>query len=269
MTLTEIKIQSLGKKLEAANEISGFQQYVECKRAYFFFKRIFDVVISLLVISLLLSWLTPFIALLIILDSPGPVFFIQRRVGRMGRAFRCLKFRTMVINDEANTRQAEENDLRITRFGNFLRKSNLDEFPQFFNVLLGNMSIVGPRPHMHADCARFSAVISDYKKRNIVKPGITGLAQSKGFRGPTKDFTSIFHRYQFDTFYIRNACFGLDMRIIRKTASLTLLGIVSYFSRFFAKENENRPLHIQLSYVARNVLISILPILLCLGFGIV
>ncbi len=128
----------------------------------------------------------------------------------------------MVVNEQANTRQASENDARITRVGNFLRKSNLDEFPQFFNVLLGQMSVVGPRPHMHADCYNFSSVIANYKFRNMVKPGITGLAQVKGYRGLTKNFESIFHRYQFDAFYIRNANFWLDMRIVRKTAGQTL-----------------------------------------------
>jgi putative colanic acid biosynthesis UDP-glucose lipid carrier transferase len=133
----------------------------------------------------------------------------------------------MVVNEFANIEQASENDSRITRVGRFLRRTNLDEFPQFFNVLLGHMSIVGPRPHMHADCNTFSTAVSGYKFRNVVRPGITGLAQVKGYRGPTKDFKSIFHRYQFDAFYVRNASFWLDMRIIRKTAAQTLRGIFS------------------------------------------
>ena len=137
----------------------------------------------------------------------------------------------MVLNNEANRKQAQENDSRITRIGSFLRKSNLDEFPQFLNVLIGDMSIVGPRPHMHADCNKFSNLIPEYKFRNMVRPGITGLAQVKGFRGPTKDFESMFHRYQFDAFYIRNANLWLDLRIVRQTAVQTVHSLLSLFSR--------------------------------------
>jgi putative colanic acid biosynthesis UDP-glucose lipid carrier transferase len=133
----------------------------------------------------------------------------------------------MVVNNSANCLQAQVNDKRITRLGQFLRISNLDEFPQFLNVLAGHMSIVGPRPHMHADCAKFSAVVDGYKFRNMVKPGITGLAQIKGYRGPTMDFASIFHRYQFDAFYVRNANLALDMRIIKITAMQTVTAILS------------------------------------------
>ncbi|MFT3825558.1 MAG: sugar transferase [Chitinophagaceae bacterium] len=201
------------------------RRFVDERKHYFFVKRIFDLSISFLITVFVLSWLFPVIALLIKLESRGPVFFIQRRVGRGGRTFPCFKFRTMIVNSDANLRQARENDSRITRVGAFLRKSNLDEFPQFINVLLGHMSIVGPRPHMHADCNKFSKTVTGYKFRNLVRPGITGLAQVKGYRGPTKDFESIFHRYQFDAFYVRNANFWLDMRIIRKTAAQTLKSI--------------------------------------------
>lgn len=218
-----------------AEEILSIRSFLDYKRNYFFFKRVGDIVLSLLVTLLLLSWLIPIVAILIKLDSRGPVFFIQRRVGRWGRSFRCLKFRTMVVNEYANTEQARENDSRITSIGKFLRKSNLDEFPQFINVLLGHMSIVGPRPHMHADCDRFSKVISNYKFRSVIKPGITGLAQIKGYRGPTRDFESIFHRYQFDSFYVRNASFWLDMRIIRKTAAQTFRQL---FAKFFKNKRE-------------------------------
>ncbi|RYY20030.1 MAG: capsular biosynthesis protein [Chitinophagaceae bacterium] len=207
------------------------RQYIDAKKRYFILKRLFDITVSLLVSVFFLSWLFPLIAILIRLESRGPVLFIQRRVGMGGRTFRCLKFRTMVVNREANSRQAQVNDRRITRIGQFLRISNLDEFPQFFNVLAGDMSIVGPRPHMHSDCTKFSSVVSGYKFRNMVKPGITGLAQVKGYRGPTKDFASIFHRYQFDAFYIRNANFWLDMRIIRKTAGQTLIALIGKFDR--------------------------------------
>lgn len=218
-------------QIEKAVVSAPARQYVDTKKKFFIQKRLFDIFVSLFVSVFFLSWLFPLIALLICLESRGPVLFIQRRVGLGGRTFRCLKFRTMVVNNEANSRQAQVNDRRITRIGQFLRVSNLDEFPQFFNVLLGDMSIVGPRPHMHSDCTRFSSVVSGYKFRNMVKPGITGLAQVKGYRGPTKDFASIFHRYQFDAFYIRNANLWLDMRIIRKTAGQTVIALVNKLGR--------------------------------------
>ncbi|HUR10956.1 MAG TPA: sugar transferase [Flavitalea sp.] len=211
--------------------------FVDKRQHFFGIKRTVDIILSSIIVLFILSWLFPLIALLIKMDSAGPVFFIQRRVGRGGRTFRCLKFRTMIVNGEANDSQAEENDARITRIGSFLRKSNLDEFPQFLNVLTGNMSIVGPRPHMHSDCDKFSQVIPGYKFRNMVKPGITGLAQIKGYRGPTKDFESMFRRYQYDSYYIRNANIWLDMRIVRQTAYQT---IYLLWLRLITKENEVR-----------------------------
>lgn len=205
------------------------RNYIDKKYSYLLFKRIFDLTFSLLVIIFILTWLIPVIAVLIMLESQGPVFFIQRRVGLGGRIFRCLKFRTMVLNNDSNTLQAQANDYRITRVGKFLRTSNLDEFPQFINVFIGHMSIVGPRPHMISDCNKFSQVVKGYKFRNLVKPGITGLAQIKGYRGPAKDFTSIFRRYQYDAFYVRNFNFWLDMRIIRVTAKQTKEAFVDKF----------------------------------------
>jgi putative colanic acid biosynthesis UDP-glucose lipid carrier transferase len=224
--------QSMEPKIQKLAVVASFsspnlRQHIDSKLVFYRGKRFFDIAISLCVSVFILSWLFPLIALMIRLESRGPVLFIQRRVGMGGRTFRCLKFRTMVVNSDANTRQAQLNDRRITRVGQFLRVSNLDEFPQFLNVLMGDMSIVGPRPHMHADCSKFSSLVNGYKFRNMVKPGITGLAQVKGYRGPTKDFASIFHRYQFDAFYVRNANFWLDMRIIRKTAGQTLIALVN------------------------------------------
>ncbi|HRP31664.1 MAG TPA: sugar transferase [Agriterribacter sp.] len=195
--------------------------YLGRKKYYRSTKRVVDVVLSLFVIVFILSWLVPVVAVLIKLSSKGSVFFIQKRVGFLGRSFNCYKFRTMVLNREADSRQAIQNDPRITRIGKFLRNSNLDELPQFFNVLKGDMSIVGPRPHMHSDCQNFSEVVDNYRFRNIAKPGITGLAQVKGYRGPAKTFESIFKRYQWDAFYVRNANFWLDMRIVRLTAVQT------------------------------------------------
>jgi len=195
----------------------SLRHYVDEKPKYFFFKRLFDLTFSLLIIIGVLSWLIPVVGLLIMLDSKGSIFFIQRRVGKGGRIFRCIKFRTMVMNPEANKEQAKPDDYRITKLGKFLRFTNIDEFPQFVNVLAGNMSVVGPRPHMIADCNQFSKVVNGYKFRNMVKPGITGLSQVKGYRGPAKEFSTIFRRFEYDAFYVRNASFGLDFRIIRQT----------------------------------------------------
>lgn len=187
------------------------------KKRYLSMKRSFDLIVSSLVIVGILSWLIPILAILIKLNSRGPVFFVQERMGKDGIIFRCLKFRTMVPNRDADKLQAIRNDKRITGIGKILRKSNLDELPQLFNVMLGQMSLVGPRPHMLADCNRFSQLIPGYGFRNLARPGITGLAQIKGFSGPAADRESIFGRFQWDAFYVRNANFWLDMRIIRKT----------------------------------------------------
>ncbi|HXB90692.1 MAG TPA: sugar transferase [Puia sp.] len=192
-------------------------------------KRLFDILFSIGVLIFVMSWLFPLLYVLIRLDSKGPAFFIQRRVGFLGRSFPCLKFRTMQMNAEANTKQATDNDPRITRVGRFLRNSNLDELPQFLNVLVGHMSVVGPRPHMYKDCDSFSNVVEGYKFRNLMKPGITGLAQVKGYRGPALTFEKIFRRYQWDAFYVRNASLWLDLRIIHFTVVQTLSYLVSKF----------------------------------------
>lgn len=206
------------QSIQGENKII-LRRYIDSKKAYFISKRILDILVSLTFIILILSWLIPLTALLIKLDSKGPVFFRQKRVGRGGKSFYCYKFRTMVMNNEADKKQATENDQRITKVGKYLRRSNLDEFPQFLNVLLGDMSIVGPRPHMHADCISFSAIIPGYKFRNLVKPGITGVAQVKGYHGRVITTECIFRRYQWDAFYIRNANLFLDLRIIMRTAA--------------------------------------------------
>jgi putative colanic acid biosynthesis UDP-glucose lipid carrier transferase len=223
----EQKTWSPEKKLIVSTHFFDWRSHIDNKSTFLVGKRIFDVVVSLLFIICVLSWLLPILAILIRIDSKGPVFFIQQRVGFLGRSFPCIKLRSMYINPDANLKPAKENDPRITRLGNFLRKSNLDELPQFFNVLVGHMSIVGPRPHMHRDCAVFSEVVETYKFRSLSRPGITGLAQVKGFRGPATNFDKIFKRYQWDAFYVRNANFWLDLRIIQKTASQTL----GYFNK--------------------------------------
>ncbi|HXB28390.1 MAG TPA: sugar transferase [Puia sp.] len=195
---------------------------------YIIGKRFFDVVVSLLFTVLVLSWLIPILAILIKLDSKGPVFFIQTRIGFLGIPFRCYKLRTMVVNQDSDSQQAMYNDQRITRLGHFLRITSLDELPQFLNVIIGNMSIVGPRPFMKKDDQEFSITVSNYPLRYCAKPGITGMAQVKGYRGRTDNFLSIFHRYQWDAFYIRNARPSLDFKILRITASQTIKSIFSF-----------------------------------------
>ena len=194
------------------------QKFIYDKRAGFISKRIFDICFSSLVILFILTWMIPFIALLIKIDSRGSVFFFQKRVGKDGLSFICFKFRTMNMTENAGRVMFEKTDFNITGIGRFLRQSNLDELPQFFNVLLGTMSVVGPRPHMYSDCKRFSCFIANYGDRNLIKPGITGLAQVKGYHGPVSDPVSMIRRYHWDMIYIKKFSFLLDMRIVCKTA---------------------------------------------------
>jgi putative colanic acid biosynthesis UDP-glucose lipid carrier transferase len=213
------------------------RSYFNDRKLYYVVKRGMDVTLSLLVMLLLYWWVFPIVALLIRLDSRGPVFFRQKRVGFLGRIFWCYKFRTMVVNDMADTRQATLHDHRITRVGKFLRDTCLDELPQFINVLLGHMSIVGPRPHMLKDSYEFSTVVSNYKFRNLVKPGITGISQVRGYRGQATNFQSIFRRYLWDAYYVRNMSFGLDIRIMAET---TLLMLRAIFDKGRPMPAENR-----------------------------
>ncbi|WP_209331581.1 sugar transferase [Lunatimonas salinarum] len=177
-------------------------------------KRTFDILVSSLLFVFVFSWLFPLIALVIRLDSKGPILFRQLRHGKGNVPFYCYKFRTMRPNSEADFKQATKNDPRVTRFGSFLRKSSLDELPQFINVLIGEMSIVGPRPHALPMNDRFSAEINNFMYRHTVRPGITGLAQAKGFRGETKTFYDIYSRCKLDIFYVDNWSVLLDMKII-------------------------------------------------------
>jgi putative colanic acid biosynthesis UDP-glucose lipid carrier transferase len=202
---------------------------IDRKRNYFAAKRLFDILFSGIFIVTVLSWLLPLVAILIKVSSRGPVFFRQKRIGRGGRSFTCLKLRTMVMNADADIRQAGEHDNRITKFGWFLRKSNIDEFPQFFNILAGSMSVVGPRPHMYTDCRNFAALLPGYKFRNMVKPGLTGMAQIKGYHGPTATKDSIIMRYHWDNYYIRNIGWVLDGKIIYRT----IVQRVSAIGKFF------------------------------------
>ncbi|SFQ83020.1 exopolysaccharide biosynthesis polyprenyl glycosylphosphotransferase [Hymenobacter arizonensis] len=180
-------------------------------------KRAFDLVFSLLVVAFLLSWLVPLIALLIKLDSKGPTFFRQLRTGKDGRPFYCLKFRSMAPNAEADERQASRGDQRVTKVGAFLRKTSLDELPQFLNVLRGEMSVVGPRPHMLRHTQDYAQVIDNFMDRHAVTPGITGLAQVCGHRGETKEVESMARRVNADLQYIRHWSFLLDLKIVLLT----------------------------------------------------
>ena len=182
-----------------------------------FTKRVFDLIFSLLTIVFVLSWLYPFITILIKLSSKGPVLFKQSRSGVNNEEFLCYKFRSMTMSAEADTKQATKGDVRITKIGAFLRKSSLDEFPQFFNVFMGDMSIVGPRPHMLKHTEEYSELIQKYMVRQLVKPGITGAAQVKGYRGETKELQDMEGRVRLDVWYIENWSLSLDINIIFHT----------------------------------------------------
>ena len=183
-----------------------------------FLKRLFDIIFSFLVIILLLSWLTPLVALLIKLESSGPVFFKQTRNGIKYKEFTCFKFRSMIENSDADIQQATKNDLRVTRLGKILRKTSLDELPQFFNVLIGDMSVVGPRPHMTRENERYSKTVNKFMVRHFVKPGITGLAQVKGYRGEIETEEDIVNRVKYDIYYLENWSLLLDLNIVFLTS---------------------------------------------------
>jgi putative colanic acid biosynthesis UDP-glucose lipid carrier transferase len=176
-------------------------------------KRLFDIVMSVIALLCLLPIL-PVIWIIVKTQSPGPLLFKQLRTGIDGKNFCCYKFRSMHVNDDADKLQATKNDPRKYAFGNFMRKANIDELPQFWNVLLGNMSVVGPRPHMLAHTEMYSQLIGKYMVRHFAKPGITGWAQVTGFRGETKELWQMEGRVQRDIWYIEHWSFWLDLRII-------------------------------------------------------
>jgi putative colanic acid biosynthesis UDP-glucose lipid carrier transferase len=182
-----------------------------------FAKRVFDLAFASFVTVFILSWLIPLVGLLIKLESRGPVFFIQKRNGLNNEVFNCLKFRSMTPNDYADSHQATKDDPRVTRIGAFLRNSSLDEMPQFLNVLMGSMSIVGPRPHTLPMNDTFRTQIERYNSRHKIKPGITGLAQVRGYRGEIENSFQIRSRVRLDYFYINNWSFLLDLEIMVKT----------------------------------------------------
>lgn len=187
-------------------------------------KRAFDFIFSGIFALFILSWLIPIIGLIIKMDSSGPIFFSQLRSGEGNQPFRCLKFRSMKVNADADHKQATADDPRITKLGAFLRKSSIDELPQFLNVLMGTMSVVGPRPHMLKHTEEYSKLIEKFMGRHYIKPGITGLAQCMGYRGETKNLSDMENRVQLDRYYIENWTFWLDIKIIFLTIVSLLRG---------------------------------------------
>ncbi|MEJ5961911.1 undecaprenyl-phosphate glucose phosphotransferase [Pedobacter immunditicola] len=182
-----------------------------------FKKRVFDILFSGFIIVFVLIWLFPLIALIIKMESKGPVLFRQLRSGRNNKNFWCYKFRSMSINSDCDSKQAGKGDSRITAIGRFLRRTSIDEFPQFFNVFLGNMSIVGPRPHMLKHTEQYSAIIDRYMVRHYLKPGITGWAQVNGYRGETYTKELMEQRVNHDIWYLENWSLMLDVKIIFQT----------------------------------------------------
>ncbi len=187
-------------------------------------KRALDVLVSLLVSVFVLSWLTPILAILIKLESKGPVFFKQLRSGKNNEAFWCIKFRSLRENAQSDSIQVTKNDSRVTKLGRFMRKTNIDELPQFLNVLLGNMSVVGPRPHMLKHTEEFNAMYDKYMIRHFVKPGVTGLAQIKGYRGEIKDKELLRKRIEHDIYYLENWSLVQDIKIIFSTVLVSFKG---------------------------------------------
>ena len=177
-------------------------------------KRTFDMLFSLSIIMCVMTWLYPIIAALIKLSSKGPVLFKQSRDGINNQPFTCFKFRTMQMNEEADLKWARKGDPRVTKIGSFLRATSLDEFPQFINVLLGQMSIVGPRPHPISLNDKYRDQIQKFSKRHASKPGVTGLTQAMGYRGEIQEYHQMNSRVRLDRFYLQNWSFLLDLKIV-------------------------------------------------------
>ena len=216
-------------------------------------KRLFDLSVSVVVVGCILSWLLPLLALLIWLDSGGPVLFVQKRVGKGGRSFRCFKLRSMVVNAEADRQPVTAGDDRITKLGGWLRHTHLDELPQFFNVLAGSMSLVGPRPYMLSDRRAFGLLVDDAQKRYRVRPGITGVAQAKGLHGKLCDPETIRERYDWDNWYVDHAGFLLDLRILGRT-------VLRLLPRLRASAADQTSAELQTSAAATSDHIPVLPL---------
>ncbi|MBC8051955.1 MAG: undecaprenyl-phosphate glucose phosphotransferase [Sphingobacteriaceae bacterium] len=189
-----------------------------------FKKRFLDVAISLSVMVFIFSWLYPILAIIIKWQSNGPVLFKQLRSGRDNKPFYCYKFRSMCLNADSNSKQATRNDDRITPIGKFMRKTSLDEFPQFINVLLGDMSVIGPRPHMLSHTEQYRALIDKYMVRQFLKPGISGWAQVNGYRGETKETAAMEKRVEHDIWYMENWSSMLDVRVLFMTVINAIKG---------------------------------------------
>jgi putative colanic acid biosynthesis UDP-glucose lipid carrier transferase len=177
-------------------------------------KRLVDVIVSSFAILFILSWLVPLLGMMIKLESKGPIFFKQKRTGRGDQPFSCLKFRSMCANHQQEEKQATLHDFRVTKVGAFIRKTSLDEFPQFLNVLIGNMSLVGPRPHMIKHTSDFAKLVDHYMARQLLKPGITGWAQVHSFRGEITNPEQLQMRIASDLWYLENWTIWLDIKII-------------------------------------------------------
>jgi putative colanic acid biosynthesis UDP-glucose lipid carrier transferase len=190
-------------------------------------KRLFDIIFSFFVVIFLLSWMIPVFGLIIKLNSKGPVLFIQKREGYKGKVFNCYKFRSMIVNDISDSVMADDNDDRLTRFGKFLRLSTLDEMPQFINVLFGDMSIVGPRPHPFKLNEDYRNKVNSFDKRHRFKPGITGLAQSLGYSGFISSSKDMNDRVKLDVFYFKNWSILFDIKIVFKTMFILVRGVFS------------------------------------------
>ena len=189
-----------------------------------FLKRGFDIVLSIFVIVGILSWLTPILGLLIKLESKGPIFFKQKRNGLDYKEFYCYKFRSMIPNPMADFHQIKKGDERVTRIGKIIRKTSIDELPQFINVLKGEMSVVGPRPHMVSHTQMYAERVDKFMVRHFIKPGITGLAQVSGFRGEVDSESHIINRVKYDIFYLENWSLFLDIKIVFQTLYNALKG---------------------------------------------
>ena len=187
-------------------------------------KRVFDVFFSLFIIVFILSWISILLFILIKFESKGPLIFKQIRDGLNGKQFQCYKFRSMGLNIEAHKIQATKQDVRVTKIGKFIRKTSIDELPQFINVFKGEMSVVGPRPHMTSQSKKYAKIVDKYFVRNLVKPGVTGLSQVRGFRGEIEEVADMENRVRLDIFYINNWSFVLDLKIILQTLSNAVKG---------------------------------------------
>jgi putative colanic acid biosynthesis UDP-glucose lipid carrier transferase len=192
-------------------------------------KRGFDIFFSLSIILFILSWLVPLLAFLIKIESKGPVFFKQKRNGLNYKEFNCYKFRSMRLNEIADLEQVSKNDIRITNTGRFIRKTSIDELPQFINVLLGDMSVVGPRPHMVSHTEMYAKSIDKFMVRHFIKPGITGLAQTNGYRGEVESKDDITNRVKFDIFYVENWSLLIDIKIVITTIINAIKGEVKAY----------------------------------------